>query len=165
MSTPIHDLRYRCKKVIDTNGTEDEIKALMVEAKAYYPQIFQEDLEYIFDVPSIKNLTILYGWLGKYVEQLSRSQSNVHIEAAANSNAVVNIDISQTIEMIENSGLSETDIEKIKASLMDLMAAKNQNPSAFADKLSKVLDIAKKSTDAVRPVLEFIQPLIQQLMS
>lgn len=163
MISPTQNLINRCNVVLANGGPESEIENILIEAKGYEKDLVNSMCSYVLDDYTLENIRVLRGWLGKYKEALPFSGSGHHIETVVSPSISVEVNISQTFAELEKSDLSEEELTALKASLADVLAAKEQGPTKFAEKLSKALDLAKSSATAAKAVMDFAAPLMQFL--
>lgn len=163
MPSPTQNLINKCNAVLANGGPESEIKNILIEARGYERDLANSRCDYVLDDYTLENIRVLRGWLGKYKEALPFSGSGHHIETVVSPSINVEVNISQTFAELEESDLSEEELTVLKASLADLLAAKEQGPTTFAEKLSKALNLAKSSATAAKAVMDFAVPLMQFL--
>lgn len=163
MPSPTQNLINKCNAVLANGGPESEIKNILIEARSYERDLANSRCDYVLDDYTLENIRVLRGWLGKYKEALPFSGSGHHIETVVSPSINVEVNISQTFAELEESDLSEEELTVLKASLADLLAAKEQGPTTFAEKLSKALNLAKSSATAAKAVMDFAVPLMQFL--
>lgn len=102
---------------------------------------------------------------GKHsIENHNVNINNVSASADSSSYSSVQIDLSVTIEAIESSDLTESQIKELKALMLDLSAVKGKDAKTIAEKLKDALDVAKSSAGAAKAVMEFAVPIIQSVL-
>lgn len=101
------------------------------------------------------------------IEKLKAAQrgATVIISEVGNSSSsatvTLNVSITSTVEKIDDSDVDEHIKDEIKAAILDLEAAKSNNPESVADKALKVLDIATKAGNLV----SIVAPLVASALS
>lgn len=101
------------------------------------------------------------------IEKLKAAQrgATVIISEVGNSSSsatvTLNVSITSTVEKIDDSDVDEHIKDEIKAAILDLEAAKSNNPESIADKALKVLDIATKAGNLV----SIVAPLVASALS
>lgn len=153
----------RCGEVINEQGSQEDIDALFEEAEGYRHVMSMMYADGILLDRTLSGLRKLRGWLAFHMDNMGYAAPVTNITNSATASATAEVSISQTFSELEESDLSEEEITALKAALADVLAAKEQGPSKFAEKLEKALEIAKSSATAAKSVLDFAAPLIQML--
>lgn len=156
-----YDFWLRCGKAIDEEASQDEIDALFVEAEGYRHIMRLMRSDGILREHTHDGLRKLRGWLALHMDNMGYASPTTNITNTATASANVSVSISQTFAKLEESSLSPEEVVELKASLADLLAAKEQGPTTFAEKLSKALNLAKSSATAAKAVMDFVAPMIQ----
>lgn len=95
--------------------------------------------------------------------KLKAAEKGAHVQVSAvsastaNVNISIDIALSQAYEELEKCELSNGDIEKIKAAMADVVAARSESNEAVLDRLSKLLDFTSKGVGVAQAILLFIR--------
>lgn len=158
-----YDLWRRCGEAIDEEASQDVIDALFAEAEGYRHVMHLMRSDSILRDHTLDGLRKMRGWLAFHMDNMGYATPTTNITNTATASTTVTVSINQTFSKLEESDLSEEELTALKASLADVLAAKEQGPTKFAEKLSKALDLAKSSATAAKAVMDFAAPLMQFL--
>lgn len=139
----------------------------------YRPLVFSDTMSNPYtDEEVIADLKTLLGKLRVYRDEKQRelelaklkaAEKGAHVQVSAvsastaNVNISIDIALSQAYEALEKCELSNGDIEKIKAAMADVVAARSESSEAVLSRLSKLLDFTSKGVGVAQAILLFIR--------
>lgn len=139
----------------------------------YRPLVFSDTMSNPYtDEEVIADLKTLLGKLRVYRDEKQRelelaklkaAEKGAHVQVSAvsastaNVNISIDIALSQAYEALEKCELSNGDIEKIKAAMADVVAARSESSEAVLGRLSKLLDFTSKGVGVAQAILLFIR--------
>ena len=139
----------------------------------YRPLVFSDTMSNPYtDEEVIADLKTLLGKLRVYRDEKQRelelaklkaAEKGAHVQVSAVSASTANVNISidsalsQAYEALEKCELSNGDIEKIKAAMADVVAARSESSEAVLGRLSKLLDFTSKGVGVAQAILLFIR--------
>lgn len=147
-----HGLNKFRSRIITADGYTDkeartDIRVLLGKIKAYQKER-QDKLELA---------KLEAAGRGAHVEVVAKSESTVSV------NISIDMVLSQSYEALEKSGLSDDDIERIKAAMADVATTKGKDAETTLEKVSRLLDFASKGAGAAQAILLFIQLFMKYL--
>lgn len=162
---PAERLMKRCGWVIESNGPQEKIDDLMVEAEGYLHAMRLTHSEGILQDRTIDGVKKLKGWLGFHAENLAYSASNTTVNASASATAVVDIDISQVMSQMWSLPDAVLDLDgktELAGLLSELEESKKDGPSKVKEAAKAVGEwLFDKGLEAVPTVMPFIMQAIR----